>query len=69
MLAIDWSGIYKKYKGKWVALMDDEITVISSGKTAQEAWDKARNKGYKKPTLAQMPANLIPFVGFGLNEI
>lgn len=66
MQAIDWSGIYKKYKGKWVALAQDEQTVLASGKTAKEAWSKARKKGVKKPILAQMPARLIPFVGFGL---
>ena len=69
MQAIDWSPIYKKYKGKWVALANDEITVLASGKTAKVAWDKARKKGFKKPILAQIPASLIPYVGFGLNEI
>ena len=66
MQAIDWSGIYKKYKGKWVALADDEITVLASGKTAKETWDKALKKGFQKPILAQMPTNLIPYVGYGL---
>lgn len=69
MSAIDWSDIYKKYKGLWVALGDDEITVLASGKTAKEAWNKAQKKGFKKPILTQMPARLIPYVGFGLNEI
>lgn len=69
MQAIDWSPIYKKYKGLWVALAQDEITVLASGKTAKEAWDKAQKKGFKKPILAQMPANLMPYVGYGLNEV
>ena len=69
MQAINWSGIYKKYKGLWVTLADDELTVLSSGKTAKEAWDKALKKGFKKPILAQMPANLTYYVGYGLNEV
>lgn len=69
MKAVDWSGIYEKYKGLWVALAKDEITVLASGKTAKEAWDKALKKGFKKPILAQMPANLMPYVGYGLNEV
>lgn len=68
-MAIDWTNIYKKYKGLWVALKDDEVTVISSGKSAKEAWDKALKKGFKKPILTQMPERLIPYVGFGIHEI
>jgi len=64
-MAIDWTKIYNKYKGLWVALEDDEKTVIASGKTAGEAWGKAQKKGYSKPILTRMPEDLIPYVGFG----
>ena len=63
MPAIDWTPIYKKYKGQWVALKDDEQTVISSGTTPKEALEKARAKGYNDPILAQMPLTLDPFIG------
>lgn len=63
MKAINWSGIYKKYKGLWIALAQDEQTVLASGKTAKEAWDKALEKGFRKPILTRMPEKLIPFVG------
>ncbi len=69
MSAIDWSGIYKKYKGSWVALANDEKTVLASGKTAKEAWDQALKKGFKKPILTRMPEKLIPYVGYAVNEI
>ena len=36
-MAIDWTKIYKKYKGLWVALKDDYTTVVASGKTPEEA--------------------------------
>ncbi len=65
-MAIDWTKIYKKYKGFWVALDSDETTVIANGKTAKEAWNKARKKGYNKPILTRMPRNLVSYVGFGL---
>ncbi len=68
MQAIDWSPIYKKYKGKWVALADDEVTVLASGKTAKEAWDKARKGGYEKPILMSVPEKLTYFVGI-ISEI
>lgn len=64
-MAIDWTNIYKKYKGLWVALKTDEKTVMASGKTAKEAWDKARKKGFQKPILTKMPPKLISYVGYG----
>ena len=69
MAAIDWSLIYKKYKGLWVALMDDEVTVITSGKTAKKVWEKAQKKGFQKPILTRMPTKLTSYVGYGINEV
>lgn len=65
-MAIDWVKIYKKYKGSWVAFKKDEKTVIASGKTAKEAWEKAKKRGYEQPILTSMPEKLITYVGFGL---
>ena len=65
-MAINWINIYKKYKGLWAALENDEKTVVASGKTAKEAWEKAREKGYAKPILTHMPGQLVTYVGFGL---
>ncbi len=65
-MAINWSSIYKKYKGLWVALGEDETTVIASGKTAREAWEGAKNKGFPKPILAQIPKELSTYIGFDL---
>jgi len=62
-MAIDWTKLYKNYKGKWVALEDDEQTVISAGKTAKEAWEQARAKGHKMPILHQVPEKLVTYVG------
>ena len=62
-MAIDWTKIYKKYKGYWVALKDDEKTVIASGKTAREAWEKAKKEGYEKPILFRVPTEIIAYVG------
>jgi len=65
-MGIDWTEIYKKYKGMWVALKDDEQTVVGSGKTAKEAWENAQKNGYAKPILTRMPEKLVAYVGFGL---
>ncbi|OGY21241.1 MAG: hypothetical protein A2126_00060 [Candidatus Woykebacteria bacterium GWB1_45_5] len=66
MVAIDWTPIFKKYKGKWVALKDDEETVVGAGDTVAEALEEARKKGYENPILTKMPKEIIPYVGFGL---
>ena len=62
-MAIDWTPIYNKYKGLWVALRDDEQTVVGSGKTAKEALEKARNGGYTDPILFRVPAKIVMFAG------
>ena len=62
-MAIDWTKIYQKYQGLWVALKDDEKTVIASGNAVKEAMDKAVKKGYKKPLLLKLPNQIVPYVG------
>ncbi|MDP3987912.1 MAG: DUF5678 domain-containing protein [Candidatus Levybacteria bacterium] len=70
MKAIDWSSIYKKYKGLWVGLKDDEKTVIATGKTVKEVMEKAQKKGFKYPILFRMPTKILPYIGgFGYYEI
>ena len=64
-MAIDWTKIYEKYKGLWVALADDEMTVLASGKTAKEALEQAQERGYKNPILSRMPERMVPYIGFG----
>lgn len=62
-MGIDWSKLFKKYRSLWVALRDDEKTVIASGKTAKEAWTKAGKKGVANPILTKMPNKMISYVG------
>lgn len=63
-MAKDWSKLYKKYKGLWVALAEDEVTVLGVGKTVQEAVMAARNKTDETPFLTHVPENLSAYVGF-----
>jgi hypothetical protein len=65
MSAIDWSEIYNKYKGMWVALKDDEVTVVGNGKTLREALNSARKKGVHDPIMHRVPTEVIPYVGSG----
>jgi len=61
--ALDFTKIVGEYKGKWVALTDDEKKVISSGKSAKEALEKAKKEGFKVPILFRVPVSVLPYVG------
>ena len=62
-MAIEWTHLYRRFKGLWVALADDEKTVVGSGKTAKEALKKAQKKGHRSPIMAHMPNKLSTYVG------
>lgn len=66
MKTINMTKIYQNYKGKWVALKDDQQTVISSAKTLIEAAKKAEKKGFKNPIFMQVPMKLTYLVGKSL---
>ncbi|MEK7621683.1 MAG: DUF5678 domain-containing protein [Patescibacteria group bacterium] len=59
----DWTEIYRKYKGLWVALAEDEETVISFHRIARQALEQAKSKGCKNPILTRVPEDLKTFVG------
>lgn len=60
---LDFSKIAKKFKGKWVALTEDEKKVISSGRSAKETLEKAKEEGFKNPILFKVPISILPYVG------
>jgi hypothetical protein len=62
-MAIDWTKIYEKYKGLWIALDEKEKKVIAFDKEAKKAFEKARKKGVKIPILFKVPSEIIPYVG------
>lgn len=63
MKAIDLSKVYNKYKGLWVALIND-TEVISADKSVRKVVEEAKKKGYDQPLLFKVPKNDLPFVGF-----
>jgi hypothetical protein len=54
-MVIDWSELQARYHGRWVALADDEVTVLASGDSAKSALRRAREKGHAHPILAWLP--------------
>ncbi len=62
-MAKDWTKLYKKYKGLWVALAEDEETVLGFGNTVKEALILAKTKSSKTPFLTRVPKTLASYVG------
>jgi hypothetical protein len=64
-MAKDWTHLFEKYRGKWVALAEDEITVLAAADTAKEAYADAL-KRTTLPILHQVPETLDLFAGYAL---
>ena len=59
----DWTDIYSKYKGMWVALLEDGNTVVGHGKTPKAARVDAEEKGHRETFLMSVPEETFDFVG------
>ena len=62
-MAKDWTKLIKKYKGLWVALAEDEMTVLGAGKTARIALVAAGKKSNKMPFLTRVPEKIVSYIG------
>lgn len=62
----NWTEISKKYKGQWVALAEDEMTVVAASKDAKEAYMKAQKKGLKIPIMFSVPIEIKSHIGGGV---
>ena len=67
-MAIDWTQNYKKYKGLWVALEENQQTVFASGKTAKETLEKAQMKGLPQAILFRVPAMVLSYLCFAIEK-
>ena len=64
-MAKNWTHLFEKYRGKWVALAEDETTVLAAADTAKEARDAALKRSLL-PILYQVPETLDLFAGYAL---
>lgn len=69
MAIIDLTKIFLKYPGQWVALKQDEKTVIASSKNAKKAYKAAILKGVKRPVLLKVPTHSTYYVGIVIDEL
>lgn len=56
----DWTHLFEKYRGKWVVLDEDEVTVLAADKDAKAAYKAAHNHGI----LYRVPDTLDYFVEY-----
>jgi len=63
MRPIDYSQIFKKYAGRWVALKSDEKTVAAASRSANKAYRDAKAKGIREPILFKVPTKSVPYIG------
>jgi hypothetical protein len=63
MATKNWTSLFKDYKGLWVALKDDEVTVISSGNKLPEVLRQAMDKGFDKPIITKIPEKDVTYIG------
>lgn len=59
---MDFTQLYKKYKGLWVALSSDEKKVLGKGKSVQEAVIEAKERGEIDPILFKVPTELVSYI-------
>ena len=71
MPARDFTQIYKKYKGKWVALTLDEKKVIASGESLKQILEESKKKGLEHPIVMRVPPSVLPYIGtpFFVDEV
>jgi len=64
MAETDWTEIYKKYPGKWVAIdAEDERTVVAADTDAKKAYAESIRLG-KCGILHRVPEEVIDFAGY-----
>lgn len=63
MKSINWSHLFPKYEGKWVAFATDQKTVLGSGSTLKTAISNAKKNGNKNPIMFKVPVGMNAYVG------
>jgi hypothetical protein len=59
----DWRQLYQKYRGQWVALGADRMTVIAHGSSRREVKEQAAKLGNPHPLVLRFPEELTAFAG------
>jgi hypothetical protein len=63
MNPLEWTGIFRSHRGKWLAFKPDHQTVVGTGDTLKAAKRAAEKRGCRDPILTRMPRTLPNFIG------
>lgn len=63
MTTKNWTHLHPQYAGKWIALAEDETTVVGSGLSLKTAIKTAQKKGFLEPILFKVPTVMYPYAG------
>ena len=61
-MTVDWTKISNEYKGQWIALKEDQITVLSFGDSLKKVIADAKVKGFEDPIVTKMPKEIVPYI-------
>jgi len=53
-------------RGQWVALEDDEITVIAAARDLKTALELSATRGNPDPIVFRVPDEIVDFVGYAV---
>jgi hypothetical protein len=63
MAARDWRKISRQYRGQWVAIADDMMTVITNGTSRLDVERKAAKLGHTDVLVLRFPEEITAFAG------
>lgn len=63
MKNLDFTKIFEKYKGLWIALNQSLDNVLGANKNPKKAYDEALKKGEKNPVMFKVPAKNSVYFG------
>ena len=61
----DWTQICEQYRGMWVAIDDDEETVVAADRKLDQAIALKKALGKPNAALFRVPDEIVDFVGYG----
>ena len=63
--SINWTHLMENYRGQWVALAEDEVTVLAAGATAREVHEAAVQQSGQH-FLYRVPETFDLFAGYAV---
>lgn len=61
-MTVDWTKMSNEYKGQWIALKEDQTTILSSGDSLKKVIADAKVKGFKDPIVTKIPKEIVPYI-------